>query len=295
MISSSILELSAYYKSEITDQVFKKTLPTPVIMAYLLFGGFAVSVYHFVANGEYSSILTISVITQALGFTFLCVQVLRNKSARGISLGALILDGLSVALRIPATWTEAYIPVDETGDYIFQSVDLFAVFAVLFLIYQVLVVHPNSYQAAEDAFTVGRIFLGCLLLAAIFHPNAAGNVLFDILWMTGLFCGVAAVLPTFWLIQRNGGWAEGPTTHYIAAVAVSRALSGLFMWEAWSDVTCDKWHESFNHGIIFVLGAHAVQLLLLSDFACCYVKAALQKGCTFDAIQLRAPTGEYLV
>jgi len=294
MLSSSILQIGA---SDASKCLLQNMLPAPVIAAYLAFGAFAMTVYHFVAQREFSSILTMAVIAQAMAISFLCVQVLRNKNVKGISVGALVLDGLSVAMRMPATtWSEGYLPMDKTGDYLFQTVDFFSLTMILFLLHRVLVVHRSSYEAAEDSFGVGPLIFGCFGLAAMFHGNAADNPVYDTCWMAGLFCGVAAVLPKLWLIQQTGGWAEALTCHYIAAMGVSRAMSGLFMWEARADVTCFKWHDSFDHCIIFILGAHLVHVLLLADFLWCYLSAALRGGCSCTKpVELKASLGAFSV
>merc|ERR1719197_267051 len=229
-------------------------LPAPVIAAYLAFGAFAMTVYHFVAQREFSSILTMAVIAQAMAISFLCVQVLWSKSARGISVGALVLDGLSVAGRMPSTtWSEGYLPMDKTGDYLYQTVDFCSLAMILFLLHRVLVVYRSSYEASEDSFKVGPLILASFALASIFHGNAADNPLYDTCWMAGLFMGVMAVLPKLWLITQSGGTAQAWTCHYIAAMGVSRALSGLFMWEARADVTCDKWISGLDHAILLIL------------------------------------------
>eukprot|EP00419_Tripos_fusus_P053703 CAMPEP_0172798248 /NCGR_PEP_ID=MMETSP1075-20121228/1017_1 /TAXON_ID=2916 /ORGANISM="Ceratium fusus, Strain PA161109" /LENGTH=120 /DNA_ID=CAMNT_0013635669 /DNA_START=46 /DNA_END=408 /DNA_ORIENTATION=+ len=101
---------------------------------------------------------------------------------------------------------------------------------------------------------------------------------FDALWMAGLFVSVVAVLPQLWLIAQSHNRCEALTSHYIAALALSRVLSGTFMWHARHDITCDPWVEGFNHAVWSILGAHALHLLLLADFTYYYVKAVLKRG-----------------
>jgi hypothetical protein len=254
-------------------------VPMPVLFTYVFFASGGWLIYHFVAEREFSSILTMSVLAQALAISFLCVQVLWNKSAKGISVGALVLDGLSVAGRMPSTtWSEGYLPMDKTGDYLYQTVDFCSLAMILFLLHQVLVVYRSSYAASEDTFKVGPVILACFGFAAVFHGNAADNPLYDTCWMAGLLMGVVAVLPKLWLITLSGGSAEAWTCHYIAAMGMSRALSGLFMWEAREDVTCDKWISGFDHAILFILLAHFVHLMLIADFIWSYGGAALRGG-----------------
>jgi len=263
----------------------------PVLVTYTGFGTVAFLVYHFVAEGEFSSILTMSVMAQALAISFLCIQVLWNKSAKGISVGTLVLDGLSVAGRMPSTtWSDGYLPVDQTGDFFYQTVDCCSLAMILFLLHRVLVVHRSTYEASEDTFRVGPLILGAFCLAAMFHGNAADNPLYDTCWMAGLFLGVAGVLPKFWLITQSGGSAEAWTCHYIAAMGLSRAISGLFMWEAREDVTQDQLITGFDHAIFFILIAHAIHLLLICDFAYSYGVAAMRNGISLSRpLQMQLP------
>jgi hypothetical protein len=256
-----------------------KALPTHVVMLYILFAAGAFAVYHHIAEQEFSSILTMAVIMQALAMVFLCTQVVSNGSAAGVSAQGLTLDGIAVGLRLSSTvWLNGYLPVDKTGDHIYQVIDLCTLAMILFLLHRVFAVSARTYQAEEDSFSVGPMMLACFVLAAIFHADMDDNPLFDTLWMTGLFTGVIAVLPQLWLITRSGGRAEAMTCHYMAAMAMSRVLSGIFMWEAREDITCKPWVQGIQHGIIAILIAHAVHLLLLGDFMYFYLASMTNNG-----------------
>jgi len=266
-----------------------KALPTHVVVAYIVFAAGAFAVYHHVAEQEFSSILTMAVIVQTLAMSFLCLQVVSSGSAAGVSAHGLTLDGIAVGLRLSSTvWLNGYLPTDASGDHVYQIVDLCTLGMILFLLHRILVASPKTYQAADDSFSVGPMVLACFALAAIFHADMDDNPLFDTLWMTGLFTGVVAVLPQLWLIMRSGGRAEAMTCHYIAAMAISRVLSGIFMWEAREDITCKPWVAGVQHGIIVILIAHAVHLLLLGDFAYYYLRSMTQKG-IHEPVQLDLP------
>jgi len=253
--------------------------PAPMVIAYAIFAGVAFAVYHFVAERQYSSVMTMSAIVQCLGATLLCIQVLSGRSATGISASSLKLDALAIGFRLSSTtWLNGYLPVDKSGDHVYQIMDVFSLAMVLFTLYRVLVVHRSSYQESEDSFRIAPIVLVSLALAALLHADMDASPIFDTFWMAGLFCGVTAVLPHFWLIVQTGGQADSMTCHYIAATALSRVLSGMFMWEARYDITCKPWITGFQHGICVILAAHAVHLLLLADFAHHYARALMQKG-----------------
>mmetsp|Transcript_117023 Transcript_117023/g.327468 ORF Transcript_117023/g.327468 Transcript_117023/m.327468 type:complete len:280 (-) Transcript_117023:120-959(-) len=139
---------------------------------------------------------------------------------------------------------------------------------------------PLTYQSAcriSSALGVPMV-LGSLFLAAVFHADLNSRPLFDALWMAGLFVGVLAVIPQFWLISRTSGSIEALTSHFIAMMAMSRVLSGIFMWHVREDLTCDAWVGSFNHAVWAILGAHLLHLLLLGDFVYYYVKSVATSG-----------------
>jgi hypothetical protein len=248
-------------------------------------GAGAFAVHHFVANGEFSSILTLAVMSQCLAIALLGIQMLSSGSAAGVSARALGLEAISLSCRLSSTtWLNGYLPVDASGDFIYQLVDVFSLLMVLGLLHYVLVTQSRTYQADADSLPAVPAVLGAFVLAAILHADMNSRPLFDMLWMAGLFVGVFSVLPQLWLIARTNGVVEACTSHYIAMMAVSRVLSGLFMWHARFDVTCAPWIEGVNHAIWAILAAHAVHLLLLGDFAYYYVKAVCAQGlaCKLD-------------
>jgi hypothetical protein len=285
MLASTLIKAPTPPKS-----LVEKALPTHVVVAYMLFAVGAYTVYHNVAEQEFSSILTMAVIVQALALVFMCLQVITSNSAAGVSARGLTLDAIAVALRLSSTlWLNGYLPSDSSGDRVYQITDLCSLGMLLFLLHRVLVTHRCTYQEDEDSFAVGPVILACFALAAIFHADMDENPLFDTLWMTGLFTGVVAVMPQLWLIMKTGGRAEAMTSHYIAAMALSRILSGIFMWEAREDITCQPWVKGFQHGIVAILIAHALHLLLLGDFLYYYVRSMTQKG-FHGAVQFELPT-----
>lgn len=260
---------------------------TPVLVAYGMFALAAGGIWHFVADGNFSAVITISVMFQCLAAVLLALQVLSTGSASGISMRALSLDVLALCFRLSSTlWLQGYLPVDASGDHIFQALDLCSVGILLWLLYHVLGEKRNTYQEEEDSLPAFPLVLGSMFLAMLFHGNMNSRPVFDTLWMTGVFLSTVSVLPQLWLITRTGGRVDALTSHYIAAMAASRVLSGVFMWHASDDITCDPWFDSFhfNHAISAILLSHIVHLLLLCDFGFYYIKAVIAQGlaCRID-------------
>jgi VanZ family protein len=262
-----------------TRQAAGKGPSTQVSVAYGVLLAAAFLVYHFVANGEFSAILTMAVMAQCLAVALLGLQILSSGTAAGISARALALEALSFSCRLSSTtWLNGYLPVDASGDFVYQLVDVLSLLMVLGLIYHVLVTYRRTYQEDMDSLPVLPVVLGAFVLAAIFHADMNSRPLFDALWMAGLFVGVFSVLPQLTMVARSGGVVDALTSHYIAMMAVSRILSGTFMWHARFDVTCAPWIEGVDHAIWAILLAHAVHLLLLGDFAFYYVRAICSQG-----------------
>jgi len=279
--------------AKIATSAGKSTPPAQVQATYALFGLGAFGVYSYAAGGEFSSVLTLSVIFQCFSLTLLALQVLMKNSAAGISARALQLDAAALCFRLSSTlWLNGYLPVDMTGDWIYQMVDIMSLAIVVWLLYQVLVIRRASYQISEDTMPIVPAILGALLLAAPLHADMNSRPLFDVFWMAGLFVSVVAVLPQLWLITKTKGRCEALTSHYIAAMAVSRLLSGTFMWHARFDITCEPWVEGYSHAVWAILGAHTLHLVFLADFAYYYLRSVLQNGLASGELQMGV---EYMV
>lgn len=260
----------------------QKNQPSLVLAAYMLFTFGSLIVYHFVANGEFSSILTMAQMIQCLAFVLLVIKSCSQGSVAGISGKSLALEALAFVCRLSSTtWLNGYLPVDASGDFIYQAVDLCSLLLVLSLLYRAYLSHRWSYEEEADSLPVLPMIAVCFLLAALLHADMNSRPLFDTLWMAGLFLGVVSVLPQLWHINQTGGVIQACTGHYIAMLATSRALSGIFMWHARFDITCLPLLEGLNHAIWAILGAHMLHLLLLIDFGYYYVKAVTQQGLDF--------------
>jgi len=256
-----------------------KAPPSQVVVAYMIFLSSIFAMYYTIAERKFSVIMTVSVMFQCLAVVLLGLQSLTSGSAAGISAQALVLEAMSLSCRLSSTvWLDGYLPVDKTGDFLFQAIDVCSLVIVLWLLHRVLIVQRDTYQALEDSLPVAPIALGSFILAMVFHANMNARPLFDALWMASLFMGVAQVLPQLWLITRTQGRVAALTSHYVAALAISRILSGIFMWYSRKHIVCKPWVTGINHSIWVILGAHALHLVLLGDFGYYYGKAVVKQG-----------------
>merc|ERR1719261_1520551 len=274
MIGNMIDPCSSSSKTSVTS-----THRSGIVLVYVAFVTIAVLVYHLIAEGEFSSVLTLSAIFQCLAFSLLGMQALATNSVHGISAKSLQLDALALACRLSSTtWLEGYLPNDQTGDYLYQTFDFLSLGMVLWLLYQVLNVQRKTYDAEDDTLPAVPFAFGSLVLAALLHGDLDDRALFDTLWMCGLFVSAIAVLPQLWMMTHGRKSVPALTSHFVAVMAVSRILSGTYMWHAHSEITCEPWVGDFNHSGYAILAVHAVHLLLLGDFAYFYVKNLATAG-----------------
>lgn len=246
---------------------------------YVIFVTVALFVYHLIAEGEFSSVLTVSAIFQCLAFSILGLQAATD-GVESISAKSLQLDALALACRLSSTvWLNGYLPNDFTGDYLYQCFDALSLGMVLWLLHRVKTVQQQLGQVDEGGLSVAPLALGSLLLASLLHADLNARPLFDALWMCGLFIGTISVLPQLWMMQKkNRKSVPALTCHFVAVMALSRVLSGSYMWYAHEEIDCTAWVGDFNHSGYAILAAHAVHLLLLGDFAYFYGKNLVTSG-----------------
>merc|ERR1719181_102653 len=98
---------------------------------------------------------------QCLALTLLALQLLATGSAAGISARAQSLDALAICCRLSSTlWLNGYLPVDASGDHIFQAIDICSLGILGWLLHHVLVARASSYQANEDSLPIVPLIAG---------------------------------------------------------------------------------------------------------------------------------------
>jgi len=271
-----------------------------VMLSYLVFLGLAGAVWHLLSDQDFSMTLTFSVMTQTLAFGLLALQVENNRSVAGLSGRTLVLYATMLVLRLSSTlFYNGYLPVDRTGDHVYQISDIISLLLVCQLLYKV---HRSScrgtYQKDKDTVDVQTIVFLCFVLAVIVHPEMDHALLFDIAWTTSLYVDSVAMIPQIWMITKNGGLIDGLTGHSVALMAFSRFLSGLFWYHAYEDVA-EAHHSPMGipgtYAAAAVVAAHALMILFLGDFLFYYTKNVFNKGLYQEKmdVQVSSNTGVY--
>merc|ERR1719310_840739 len=247
------------------------TIDTSTVAVYLgAFAGGALVWQSFHDLGL-STFITLAVAVQCFGYTCLRLKIAQQRSVAGISAQTLILQASSCALRLSSTtWLQGYIPVDGTGDWLYQALDVFALMVLLNIIYCVFKSHRSTYQEEHDNIKVEYIGLCCFVLAVLVHPDLNNRPVFDTLWTTALYIDVVAMVPQLVLISKIRGEVEALTSHFVGATALSRLTSLIFWYHGFAELA--PLDGSFNLAGWAIIAAHVLQVLLLGDFLFYYVR-----------------------
>jgi hypothetical protein len=254
-----------------------ETNKSQVAAAYAIFLLGALVVYHWVANGEFTAVLTLSAVCQCCAFSLLGMQALSADGLGGISQKSLMLDAMAIAFRLSSTIQfDGYLPADVTGDYLYQMFDLVSLAMVCGVVY--VKMQKNCNGDEEDDLPCVSLAAGAFVLAILLRGNLDDNAIFDTLWMWGTLVSAVAAIPQLQLMTRNYGCVPALTSHFVAVLGLGRCLSSVYMWHAFEDIECDPWITNFNHAGYAVLLAHVLHLLLLVDFAYYYCKNITTSG-----------------
>jgi hypothetical protein len=262
-----------------TKECKDKTYSAPLMATYAFFTGVSFVMYHHVAKGARSSTATFAVICQCLALALLALQVASSKSAKGISAKSVMLEAGALLCRLSGTtWRHGYLPVDASGDWLYQVVDVASLVLALWLLREVLSTKRFTYDDLNDVFPVCGVSLGCFVVGMLMHANNHDHAFCDAAWMAGLLMSVVAVIPQYKLIIKSGGTVEALISHSMAAMGLARLFSGVFLWRARKHINCEFWIQDFNHAIVVILGAHLLHLVILADFAYYYIKSVSTHG-----------------
>ncbi len=116
---------------------------------------------------NFSSLLTLSAGFTCLGFVLLLLKVQKQRTVCGLSGKTLLMYAFTFFLRLCSTMMRnGYLPVDQTGDGVYQLIEFCSLGLVLYLGYCVLVSHAHTYQSEHDTMPgIRYLIVGGFLLA----------------------------------------------------------------------------------------------------------------------------------
>lgn len=225
----------------------------------------------FLTDWTFSALITLAAAVQCLGFCLLRLQLRKNRSAAGVSSRALQLYVMMYLFRLfSTTQYNGYLPVDRSGDWVYQATDLAALVVVVTILVSVHGQYEESHEKAYDSCHINLFIAACLVLAYFVHPHLNNKKVPDMAWTAGLYLESIAMVPQLYLLTKKGGEVENLSSHYIACVFVSRVLM-LSFW-ANSYVELKPKTSTFNIPGYGVIGAQLLQVVIFGDFMWLYVR-----------------------
>jgi len=243
------------------------------------------------SDRDFSAVLTAGSGVQCLGFFLLLHKVKVQGSVAGLSAKTLEMYALVLAFRLCSTlFKNGYLPVDRSGDFVYQVCDAASLMLVLQLVYCVRVKHADTYQSDFDSLPIYRALPGCMALGIAFHGPLNHAPFFDSVWTIAMNIDMIAMLPQLSMLVLKGGEVEALTSNYIAAVFVSRCCAASF-W-CWGYEEMAPKDGSTNFAGYWCLVAHGMSVLLSADFMYHYWEAK-SRACGSKAVVL--PSAEACV
>lgn len=242
------------------------------IIAYVVFGCLATLGANMLSDLVFSALITLSAAWQCLGFVLLHLQVRRRSDVLNISLRSLWLYALSLTCRLYSTLQyNGYLPVDRTGDWVYQLIETVELLVVLYLIHRVMREHKQSCLTGVDTCNVNVLLVGCLVLALTVHPHLNNFVVPDVLWTMALYVETVAMVPQLFLLTKLGGEVDSLLGHYIACIFASRVLIMRFWTTCYEELQPKD--SAFNLPGVGVIGTQILQVVLFADFMYLYLKS----------------------
>merc|ERR1719178_98647 len=163
---ASAIDFLTKGSSSMNSGVDQNGIRNCLILAYIFVCSVLVMTHHYAG---FSYTLFIGSGLQLLGFISLCLKVRGTKSVTGLSSQSLTLIAISLTFRLLSTTVhEGYLPIDSSGDMMYQVIDACTLLCVLSLLYASHKTYAHSYQEEYDSFPIMPILAPCLVCACLF-------------------------------------------------------------------------------------------------------------------------------
>ncbi|CAM9679612.1 unnamed protein product [Ectocarpus sp. 12 AP-2014] len=241
----------------------------------LWFGFFTASfvVFYLFSDGDFSFLMTFASFTRGFGFAVLLGLMLAKKHARGVSMKSLQLYAVVFASRLVSVLQhEGYLPYDRSGDFVYHGAEIASLALAVGCVVLMSTKFKSTYQQDVDSFGALHvptewgtlyIFVPCLLLAIVMHPNLNKNFLSDTAWTFSMYLESMAIVPQLFMFQKQAkGIVEVLVTHSTFALGLARVLDMVFWMFSYKELT----HAGSNSVGMFVLFSQFVHVVIMGDF-----------------------------
>lgn len=251
----------------VSDEAKPTSLESNIRRTCFAFTAFWFACLAVVSDGDFSSVLTFGALSQFLGFVLLCLRVKATQSVAGLSAQSLVLFALYFGTRLTSTCLKnGYIPVDRTGDYVYQLCDFGSLCCVAYLLRAAYGEYGSTYQAAHDQMELMPLVIPAVLLGFCIRGDFNGSPVYDGIWSVSLNLETLAFLPQLAMLSTLGGTVDAATSRFVACMVLSSVCRFLFWWYAHTELI-------FFVAGYYIVAAHGLQLILCAGFMFEYTKS----------------------
>jgi hypothetical protein len=258
------------------------------ILAYFVAFNVITIFFQFWSDFTFSALLTLSAAVQCLGFVLLRLKVRKQCGVQGMSSRTLQLFGLAYVCRLYSTLQyNGYLPIDRSGDWLYQLIEVFSLCIVGSLLFAIHGEHKATYGKDYDTCSIIWFVVVAFLIAYFMHPSLNNSTYPDVSWTMALFLEAFGMLPQLWMMTklnkeeeiRDGfaqqpGQVQGLAGHFIACVFLARLLTVTFWMNSY--VELKEPNAEFNLPGVAVLGAQLLQVVIGADFMYYYICGVMQ-------------------
>jgi len=192
----------------------------------------------------------------------------------GISGMSMTMYALTYTMRLWELWPRS--SRNLLNNWAVEVLSLASLLMVCDILKLIYVNYRKTYQEDLDVLKVKHLVLGCVVVAALFHPTFSDGFLFSYLWTLGFYIDVVALMPQVVMMARGGGSVEAPISHFVAATTLSRCVD-LWWWSEGEGI--DLGPQGYVFGVNYsgwlIVLVHLLSFMLVADFMYYYTKARL--------------------
>lgn len=234
-----------------------------VLTCYVLLAFLWVVILGKFSYGDFSALVTAASYAHLCGLLVMSLKVHGSKSVAGLSSKTLVMYVLVLCFRLPSTTLKSgYNPVDATGDFVYQLVDVLSLLAVFHLLYVTHKTYRHTYQEDLDTLPLLPLVIPCILLGLYVKAGFNRNTLFDSCFAISLHLDTFVMVPQLWMLSKFGGKVDVCTCHYVAATVAANVMT--FCWWYYCAGELEKRGPCLLATVILV--EQVFKLLLSSDF-----------------------------
>lgn len=231
----------------------------------------AAVLYHSFSDQDFSYILVMSVCLQALAFFMLLHKMKVKKSVAGVSSRSMQMYMLSIMCRLTSTLIKnGYLPVDRTGDWVYQSADIASLCLCFQVLYFIHKKYPATYQKNLDTMPIWKFVPCVFVLAGFIHGELNHSWFFDVMWTAAMDLSTVAMLPQLWMLVAKSGDLEAIAANFVVLMFASSLCSFCFWHKGFPELAPED--GSFNKMGWLIMTNHTLQLLFSADLCFYFFK-----------------------